>query len=220
MRVRAFAIHLQQMLFCVAMVRRVSPNCVRETPNSSNSSWLNWQASQFAIAVMDAVSSHAFIVSPSALYYAGGQPVAIVVDDTYSYNSARPGRHNIRPQFQQREDAVQKTASSKLLCSSIFDSLPSTSVLLLPSVLEKGMPCNQILLSNQESIPPFLPQQRIGIRLSRSPDRLLPVWGWKAWCSCGRCLRWWHHSSHVFLLTDILSNHAHPTSTAVFCEHP
>ena len=30
--------YLQQMLFCVAMVRSVSPNCVNETPNSSNSS--------------------------------------------------------------------------------------------------------------------------------------------------------------------------------------
>ena len=60
----------QQMLFCVAMVRRVSPNCIRETPSVASSSWINWHASQFAKAVMDAVSSQAFMVSPSAPYYA------------------------------------------------------------------------------------------------------------------------------------------------------
>ena len=58
------------MLFCVAMVRRVSPNCIRETPSVASSSWINWHASQFAKAVMDAVSSQAFMVSPSAPYYA------------------------------------------------------------------------------------------------------------------------------------------------------
>ena len=61
------------MLFCVAMVRRVSPNCVSETPNNSNSSWLNWQASQFAMAVMDAVSSQAFIISPSVFILCRGK---------------------------------------------------------------------------------------------------------------------------------------------------
>ena len=60
----------EQMLFCVAMVRRVSPNCVRETPGSDSSSWLNWHAGQLAKAVMDAVSSQAFMVLPSAPYYA------------------------------------------------------------------------------------------------------------------------------------------------------
>ena len=64
---------------------------------------------------MDAVSSHAFIASPSALYYAWVRLVAIAARDVCSYNSARPSRHNIQLQFQQKEDAVQKTASSKSL---------------------------------------------------------------------------------------------------------
>ena len=72
-------IHLQQMLFCVAMVRRVSPNCVRETPNNSSCSCVSWQASQFAMAVIDAVSSQAFIGSPSAPYYAAGYSIANTV---------------------------------------------------------------------------------------------------------------------------------------------
>lgn len=62
--------YLQQMLFCVAMVRRLSSNCIREVPQSANCSCVSRLASQFAKAVMDAVSSQAFVVSPSAQYYA------------------------------------------------------------------------------------------------------------------------------------------------------
>ena len=60
----------QQMLFCVAMVRRLSSNCIREVPQSANCSCVSRLASQFAKAVMDVVSSQAFEVSPSAQYYA------------------------------------------------------------------------------------------------------------------------------------------------------
>ena len=62
--------YLQQMLFCVTMVRTVSPNWVRVTPSSSSSSMLSRQASQLARAVMDAVSWQAFITSPSNPSYA------------------------------------------------------------------------------------------------------------------------------------------------------
>lgn len=62
--------YLLQILLLVAIVESVSPNCVRDMANNSSSSWLNWHASQFAMAVMDAVSSQAFMVSPSAPYYA------------------------------------------------------------------------------------------------------------------------------------------------------
>ena len=48
------------MLLCVAMVRRVSPNCVRVTPNRVSSSSVSLQASAFAKAVMEAVNSQEF----------------------------------------------------------------------------------------------------------------------------------------------------------------
>ena len=51
------------------MVRMVSPNCVKETPKSSNWSCVIWLARKFAIAVSDAVNSQAFIISPSASFY-------------------------------------------------------------------------------------------------------------------------------------------------------
>ena len=59
-----------QIISLVAVVESVSPNCVGDTANNSSPSWLNWHTSQFAKAVMDVVSSQAFVVSPSAQYYA------------------------------------------------------------------------------------------------------------------------------------------------------
>ena len=59
-----------QIISLVAVVESVSPNCVGDTANNSSPSWLNWHAGQFEKAVMDAVSSQAFVVSPSAQYYA------------------------------------------------------------------------------------------------------------------------------------------------------
>ena len=61
---------LLQIISLVAIVESILPNCVRDTANNSSSSWHNWYASQFAMAVMDAVSSQAFMVSPSAPHYA------------------------------------------------------------------------------------------------------------------------------------------------------
>ena len=61
---------LLQIISLVAVVESVSPNCVGDTAKNSSPSWLNWHASQFAKAVMDAVSSQAFMVSPSVPYYA------------------------------------------------------------------------------------------------------------------------------------------------------
>lgn len=60
----------QQMLFCVAMVRRLSSNCIREVPQSANCSCVSRLASQFTMTVMGAGSSQAFMASPSAPYYA------------------------------------------------------------------------------------------------------------------------------------------------------
>ena len=48
------------MLLWVAMVRRVSPNWVRVTPNRVSSSSVNLQASALAKAVMEAVNSQEF----------------------------------------------------------------------------------------------------------------------------------------------------------------
>ena len=62
--------YLLQIISLVAVVESVSPNCIRDTANNSSSSWHNWYASQLAKAVMDAVSSQAFMVLPSAPYYA------------------------------------------------------------------------------------------------------------------------------------------------------
>ena len=59
---------MQKKSFYVVMVGRVSVNYVRETPSNSSLSWLNWKASQFVMAIMDAVSSQAFPVSTSAPY--------------------------------------------------------------------------------------------------------------------------------------------------------
>ena len=61
--------YLQQILFCVTIVRGVSPSCVKETPSSSSWSCVSWHANQFAIAVIDAVNSQAFITSPSIPFY-------------------------------------------------------------------------------------------------------------------------------------------------------
>ena len=61
---------LLQIISLVAVVESVSPNCVGDTAKNSSPSWLNWHASQLAKAVMDAVSSQAFVVSPSTPYYA------------------------------------------------------------------------------------------------------------------------------------------------------
>ena len=62
--------YLLQIISLVAVVESVSPNCVGDTANNSSPSWLNWHASQLAKAVMDAVSSQAFMVSPSTPHYA------------------------------------------------------------------------------------------------------------------------------------------------------
>ena len=53
------------MLFCVAMVRRLASNCIREEPQSANCSCVSRLASQFSMAIMDAVSLQAFIAFPS-----------------------------------------------------------------------------------------------------------------------------------------------------------
>lgn len=57
-----------QRVLCNAMVVKVSPNCAKVAPKRLISSTLNLHASAFAIAVIDAVNSHEFIISPLILY--------------------------------------------------------------------------------------------------------------------------------------------------------
>ena len=51
------------------MVARVSPNCTRDEARRLISSIVNLHASMFASAVMVALSSHGFIISPLIFYY-------------------------------------------------------------------------------------------------------------------------------------------------------
>ena len=51
------------------MVAKVSPSCTKDEAKRLISSILNLHASAFASAVMDAVNSHEFIISPLILYY-------------------------------------------------------------------------------------------------------------------------------------------------------
>lgn len=61
------------MVLCIAMVAKVSPNCVKVEPKRLSSSMLNLHAIAFASTVMDAVNSHEFLKSPLMLYYARKQ---------------------------------------------------------------------------------------------------------------------------------------------------
>ena len=92
---------MQQMLFCVTMVRSVSPSWVSETPRSSSSSCVNWHASQFATAVMVAVNSQAFMGSPSASSYAKNikrlNQNAVAMVDLMLDNLGRPAGERLDP---------------------------------------------------------------------------------------------------------------------------
>ena len=58
-----------QRVLCNAMVAKVSPSCTNDEAKRLISSILNLHASAFASAVIDAVNSHEFIISPLILYY-------------------------------------------------------------------------------------------------------------------------------------------------------
>ena len=62
------SVPVSQMLLCVAIVFNVSPSCERTAPQMVNSFTDNLQARAFAIAVMDAVSSHG-LINIISLYY-------------------------------------------------------------------------------------------------------------------------------------------------------
>lgn len=61
---------LSQILLCVAMVVRVSPSCEKTAPKTFSSSFVRSLANAFAIAVIDTVSSHGFIVYHLSTVYA------------------------------------------------------------------------------------------------------------------------------------------------------
>ena len=56
------------MLFCVAIVVNVSPNCERIVPKRVSSLALNLHANALAIAVIDTVRSHGVTASPPFNY--------------------------------------------------------------------------------------------------------------------------------------------------------
>ena len=57
-----------QRVLCNTMVAKVSPSCTNVEAKRLISSILNLHASAFASAVIDAVNSHEFIISPLILY--------------------------------------------------------------------------------------------------------------------------------------------------------
>ncbi len=56
-------------VLCNAIVVKVSPNCMNVDPKRLNSSVLSLHANAFAIAVIDAVNSHGFIITPLMIVY-------------------------------------------------------------------------------------------------------------------------------------------------------